>query len=89
MRQGLKPRENGADRSAATGCRGFHTCARSLTPADLTPCVREAQDGSGSFEVTAYVVHFKELFRTLLRVESDGVVMMLDDEPLGRIVGLQ
>ena len=55
----------------------------------LTPCVRKADDGSGSFEVTAYVVHCKELFRALLRVESDGVVMMLDDEPLGRIVGLQ
>ena len=69
--------------------RGDWALDTGLTPADLTPCVREADDGSGSFEITAYVVHCKELFRTLFRVESDGVVMMLDDEPLGRIVGLQ
>ena len=69
--------------------RGDWALDTGSTPADLTPCARQADDGSGSFEITAYVVHCKELFRALLRVESDGVVMMLDDEPLGRIVGLQ
>ena len=69
--------------------RGDWALDTGLTPADLTPCVREADDGSGSFEITAYVAHCEELFRALFRVESDGVVMMLDDEPLGRIVGLQ
>ena len=69
--------------------RGDWALDTGLTPADLTPCAREADDGSGSFEITAYVVHCKELFRALFRVESDGVVMMLDDEPLGQIVGLQ
>ena len=60
-----------------------------LTPSDLTPRAKSAADGSGSFEITAYVVHCNELFRALFRVESDGAMMMLDDEPLGRIVGLQ
>ena len=69
--------------------RGDWALDTGLTPADLTPCAREAADESGSFEITAHVVHCNELFRTLLRVEGDGVVMMLDDEPLGQIVGLQ
>jgi hypothetical protein len=43
----------------------------------------------GSFEITAHVAHCNELFRALFRVESDGVMMMLDDEPLGQIIGLQ
>jgi hypothetical protein len=60
-----------------------------LTPSELTPRVKSAGDGSGSFEITAYVAYCKELFRALFRVESDGVMMMLDDEPLGQIVGLQ
>jgi hypothetical protein len=60
-----------------------------LTPSDLTPRAKSAVDGSGSFEITAYVAHCKELFHAVFRVESDGVVMMLDDEPLGQIVGLQ
>jgi len=55
----------------------------------LTPCAREAADGSGSFEITAHVVHCAALFRARLRVAGDGAVIMLDDEPLGRIVGLQ
>jgi hypothetical protein len=59
------------------------------TPSDLTPRAKRATDGSGSFEIAAYVAHCKELFRALFRVESDGVMMMLDDEPLGQIVGLQ
>ena len=60
-----------------------------LIPSDLTPRAKSAIDGSGSFEITAYVAHCKELFRAVFRVESDGVMMMLDDEPLGQIVGLQ
>jgi hypothetical protein len=69
--------------------RGNWALDTGLTPADLTPSATEAADGSGGFEITAYVVHCNELFRALLRVESDGAVMMLDDEPLGQIVGLQ
>jgi hypothetical protein len=69
--------------------RGDWALDTGLIPADLTPCVREAADGSESFEIVAYVAHCKELFRALFRVESDGVMMMLDDEPLGQIVGLQ
>ena len=56
---------------------------------DLTPCVRKADDGSGSFEIAAYVAHCGALHHSLFRVENDGVVMMMDDEPLGEIVGLQ
>ena len=69
--------------------RGDWALDTGLIPADLTPRVREAADGSGSFEIAACVAHCKELFRALFRVENDGVMMMLDDEPLGRIVGLQ
>jgi hypothetical protein len=60
-----------------------------LTPSDLTPRAKSAVDGSGGFEITGYVAHCKELFRALFRVESDGAMMMLDDEPLGQIIGLQ
>ena len=56
---------------------------------DLTPRAKSAVDGSGGFEITAYVAHCNELFRALFRVESDGEMMMLDDEPLGRIISLQ
>jgi hypothetical protein len=60
-----------------------------LIPSDLTPRAKSAADGSGSYEITAYVAHGKELFRALFRVESDGVMMMLEDETLGRFVSLQ
>ena len=69
--------------------RGDWALDSGLTPGDLTPCVRKADDGSGSFEITAYVAHCGALYHSLFRVENDGVVMMLDDEPLGEIVGLQ
>src|SRR5271154_4753557 len=36
-----------------------------LTPSDLTPQAKSAVDGSGSFEIMAYVAHCKGLFRAL------------------------
>jgi hypothetical protein len=69
--------------------RGDWALDTGLIPADLAPSAREAADESGSFEITAYVAHCGALYHSLFKVESDGVVMMLDDEPLGQIVSLQ
>jgi hypothetical protein len=59
-----------------------------LVPHDLSPKVEEAHDGSQSFTIRAYLAHTGGLFLALLKVELNGAVTMLDDEPLGAFVCL-
>jgi hypothetical protein len=69
--------------------RGAWSLDTGRTPEDLTPCIKMARDGSGTFQINAYLSHGGGLFAALLEVRPDGAIAMVKDEPLGRIVSLQ
>ncbi len=58
-------------------------------PKDLKPRVKMMADGSGRYRINAYISHAEMMFAALFEVRNDGVVDMIDEEPLGRIVPLQ
>jgi hypothetical protein len=74
--------------SFVTSCGNWYLDT-GFVPQDLTPKVEESDDGSKAYTIHAYLAHTGGLFLALLKVEPNGIVMMLDDEPLGQIVCLQ
>jgi hypothetical protein len=66
--------------------RGSWALDTGRMPEDLEPRV-ETMDGG--YLINAYVTHAGMMFAVKLEIRNDGVVEMVDDEPLGRIVSFQ
>jgi hypothetical protein len=58
-------------------------------PEDLKPRVEMMGDGSRRYRVDAYIAEAAAMFAVSLEIEPNGVVDMIEDEPLGRFVPLQ
>jgi hypothetical protein len=73
--------------------RPLDVCMGSLDtgrmPEDLKPRVEMMGDGSRRYRVDAYIAQAAAMFAVSLEIEPNGVVDMIEDEPLGRFVPLQ